>query len=131
MAGEKKKAPANEQEQKKLNARIKRETNRLNKIFTAKSEEEKSYLEGLIKRAAFMKIQLEDMEKDLVTNGWTEMFTQSVYSKPYERERPAARMYNSVNKNYQTLMRQLADFVDRTNNAEKEPDDGFESFCDQ
>lgn len=54
------------------------------------------------------------------------MFTQSAQAPPYERERPMARMYNSLNKNYQTLMKQLSDFVDRT---EKPPeDDGFDDF---
>lgn len=107
-------------------SRIRKEINRLNKIFVIKSDEEKAYLEGLIKRAAFMRCNLEDMEKDLNEKGFTEMFTQSAQAPPYERERPMARMYNSLNKNYQTLMKQLSDFVDRT---EKPPeDDGFDDF---
>lgn len=107
-------------------ARIRKEITRLNKIFVIKSDEEKAYLEGLIKRAAFMRCNLEDMEKDLNEKGFTEMFTQSAQAPPYERERPMARMYNSLNKNYQTLMKQLSDFVDRT---EKPPeDDGFDDF---
>lgn len=107
-------------------SRIRKEITRLNKIFVIKSDEEKAYLEGLIKRAAFMRCNLEDMEKDLNEKGFTEMFTQSAQAPPYERERPMARMYNSLNKNYQTLMKQLSDFVDRT---EKPPeDDGFDDF---
>ena len=107
-------------------SRIRKEINRLNKIFVIKSDEEKAYLESLIKRAAFMRCNLEDMEKDLNEKGFTEMFTQSAQAPPYERERPMARMYNSLNKNYQTLMKQLSDFVDRT---EKPPeDDGFDDF---
>lgn len=109
-----------------ITSRIKKEVTRLNKIFSAKSEEEKQYLQSLIKRAAFMRCQLEDMEKDLNTKGFTEMFTQSPNAPSYSRERPIARMYNSLNKNYQTIMKQLADFVDR---SEKPPeDDGFDQF---
>lgn len=111
-----------------LHSRIRREITRLNKIFSGKSEQEKEYLSGLIKRAAFMKCQLEDMEKDLNEKGFTEMFTQSVYAKPYERERPAARMYNALNKNYQTIMKQLEGFIDKTT-ADTEVEDGFEEFC--
>ena len=110
-----------------INARIRKEVTRLNKIFVAKSDVEKEFLNGLIKRAAFMKCQLEDMEKNLNQNGFTEMFTQSEKTPEYERERPMARMYNSLNKNYQTLMKQLADFVDRTENT-GEKDDGFDDF---
>ena len=115
----------------KISARIRKEVTRLNKIFVGKSENEISYLAGLIKRAAFMKCQLEDMEKDLNENGFTEMFSQSANAPPYERERPTARMYNSLNKNYQTLMKQLSDFVDRTNpSADDKEDDGFDGYCD-
>lgn len=110
-----------------MNSRIRREITRLNKIFSSKSEQEKKYLDGLIKRAAFMRCQLEDMEKDLNQNGFTEMFTQSVYAKPYERERPAARMYNALNKNYQTIMKQLEGFIDRTT-ADTMLEDGFDEF---
>lgn len=115
------------EKQAPINSRIRREITRLNKIFSGKSEQEKEYLNGLIKRAAFMRCQLEDMEKDLNENGFTEMFTQSVYAKPYERERPAARMYNALNKNYQTIMKQLEGFIDRTN-ADSQLEDGFDDF---
>lgn len=99
----------------------------MNKIFSAKSDKEKSFLEALIKRAAFMRIQLEDMEKDLSNNGFIEMFTQSATAPAYERERPTARLYSQMNKNYQTLMKQLSDFVERTENTEVK-DDGFDAF---
>ena len=109
-----------------MNSRIRKEITRLNKIFVAKSDNEKELLSGLIRRAAFMKVQLDDMEKDLVSNGFVEMFSQSEKTEPYERERPLARLYNTLNKNYQTLMKQLGDFVERTEAGEK--DDGFDEF---
>ena len=40
--------------------RIKREENRLKKIFTGVEENKKRTVEGLIKRAAFMRASLED-----------------------------------------------------------------------
>lgn len=46
-----------------------------------------------------------------------------------KRERPKARLYNSINKNYQTIMKQLADFLARSDTSSKPPDDGFEDFC--
>lgn len=65
--------------------------------------------DGLITRAAYMRITLEDYEKDLDENGYVEVFSQSDKTEPYDRERPVARLYNSMNKNYQTLMKQLSD----------------------
>jgi hypothetical protein len=110
-----------------INSRIRREITRLNKIFSGKSDQEKEYLNGLIKRAAFMRCQLEDMEKDLNEKGFTEMFTQSALTPPYERERPAARMYNALTKNYQVIMKQLEGFIDRTA-ADTTLEDGFDDF---
>lgn len=65
--------------------------------------------DGLILRAAFMRVTLEDFEEDLNANGSVEMFSQSEKAEPYERERPVARLYNTMNKNYQSIMKQLAD----------------------
>lgn len=114
------------QKEPAITSRIRKEITRLNKIFSAKSDEEKQFLDSLIKRAAFMRCQLDDMEKDLNKNGFTEMFTQSANAPAYSRERPIARMYNSLNKNYQTLMKQMADFVDRSEKPAE--DDGFDAF---
>lgn len=122
----KKPAPKIEKEPP-INSRIRKEITRLNKIFIAKSDNEKELLSGLIKRAAFMKVQLDDMEKDLTAHGFVEMFSQSDKTEPYERERPMARLYNTLNKNYQTLMKQLGDFVERTEGT-GEKDDGFDEF---
>lgn len=105
--------------------RIKREQKRLDAIFVARSEKEQAAIEPLIKRAAYMRVTLEDMETDLDENGFVEMFTQSEKTDPYERERPIARLYNTMNKNYQSIMKQLTEFV------EKEPPkagDGFDDF---
>lgn len=51
-----------------------------------------SSVDGIIRWAAFMRVTLEDMEKDLDENGFTELFSQSEKLEPYERERPLARL---------------------------------------
>lgn len=70
-------------------------------------------VDGLIQRAAFMRVSLEDLEKDLNENGSTEMFSQSEKAEPYQRERPVARLYINMNKNYQTITKQLSDLVSK------------------
>ena len=53
--------------------RIKAEKSRLSKIYSAMDEDRKAMAMGLVERAAFMRVQLEDLEADLLANGWTEL----------------------------------------------------------
>lgn len=89
--------------------RIKREITRLTKIFSDLDTATMSMLDGLIKRAAYMRATLEDYEADLDSGGYVELFSQSPNTPPYERERPVARLYNAMNKNYQSIIKQLVD----------------------
>lgn len=106
--------------------RITKENRRLNIIFRQIPKKEKSAIEGLIKRAAYMRVSLEDMELDLDENGFTEPFTQSTNTPPYDRQRPIAQLYNTMNKNYQAIMKQLSDSVPKEPATER--GDGFDKF---
>lgn len=108
------------------NERIKKEEDRLRKIYKNLQGDKKAVADGLIRRAAFMRISLEDMERDLDENGFYELFSQSENQEPYERERPVARQYQQMNKNYQSIIRQLTDLLPKE--VPKEEDDGFEEF---
>ncbi len=109
--------------------RITKEERRLRRSYKNLPKDKVKVVDGLIRRAAYMRITLEDMETDLDENGFVEMFTQSEKTDPYERERPVARLYNTINKNYQNIIKQLSDLLPRE--EPKEPDDGFESFVMQ
>ena len=106
--------------------RIKKEEQRLKRIYKNIDKDSKAIIDGLIKRAAYMRVTLEDWEEDIIKNGCTEMFTQSVNPPPYERERPVARLYNTMNKNYQSIIKQLGDLVPKEVKAVE--DDGFNEF---
>ncbi|MDM5333425.1 hypothetical protein QUF56_09320 [Ureibacillus composti] len=110
----------------KKSTAIKKEIKRLDTILANVDETKKSLVEGLIKRAAFMRATLEEMEIDLDENGFTEMFSQSEHQDPYERVRPVATQYQTMNKNYQAIMKQLTDLLPK--GPPKEGDDGFEAF---
>ena len=107
-------------------SRLKTEEARLRKIYKNIDEDNKAIIDGLIQRAAYMRVTLEDWEKDIDDNGFIEMFTQSEKTAPYERERPVIRLYNTMNKNYQSIIKQLSDLVPKYEPAEK--DDGFDDF---
>lgn len=56
-----------------------------------------------------MAITLEDLEADMNENGTVEEFTQGENS--YDRQRPAAQLYNTTVKNYTTACKQLSDLI--------------------
>lgn len=107
--------------------RIDTEEKRLRKSYKDIPKENVAVTDGLIRRAAYMRVTLEDFEKDLDENGYVELFSQSEKMDPYERERPVARLYNTMNKNYQSIIKQLNDLLPKKEVATKE-DDGFDGF---
>lgn len=106
--------------------RITREERRLKRNYKDIQKDKSAVVEGLIRRAAFMRATLEDMELDLDERGFVEMFAQGD-QEPYERERPVARQYQQMNKNYQSIIKQLSDLLPKEPPKQKE-DDGFDSF---
>lgn len=114
--------------EKTKHERINDEIKRLKRIFTKIEAKEKKVIEGLIQRAAYMRVTLEDYEVDLDENGYVEMFSQSEKTPPYERERPVARLYNTMNGNYQKIMKQLSNYIEKQPPIPKEEGDGFDDF---
>ncbi|MCU5095046.1 hypothetical protein [Bacillus wiedmannii] len=108
--------------------RVKKEINRLKRIYKDMPKDTLLVVEGLIVEAADLRVRLEDIRKDLDEKGYDEMFSQSENQEPYERERPQARRYISMNKNYQSIMKQLGDYVPKIPPEPKNKDDGFGSF---
>lgn len=104
----------------------KKEIKRLTELLTGVDDTKKMLVEGLIERAAFMRAKLEELEIDLNEHGFTELFSQSESQDPYERVRPQATQYHTLNKNYQSIMKQLTDLLPK--GTPKEGDDGFETF---
>ncbi|KAA0944162.1 hypothetical protein FQ087_18735 [Sporosarcina sp. ANT_H38] len=106
--------------------RVTKEERRLKKNYKELQADKKAVVDGLTRRAAFMRITLENMENDLDENGFVEMFSQSEKTEPYERERPVARLYNTMNKNYQSIIKQLSDLLPKE--PPKDDNDGFDDF---
>lgn len=113
---------------RKVNRRIKAEVRKLCQVLSDLPEDRLSAADGVVRRAAYMRITLEDYEKDLTENGHTEMFTQSEKTDPYERERPVARLYNTMIRNYASVMRQLFDLLPEGRPREESMDPAYEKF---
>ena len=108
-------------------SRIKAEKKRLSANYADLPPARKAVAEGLIVRAAFMRVELEDLETDLLANGWTEMFSQGK-QEPYARARPQGQTYNSVNANYQKIIKQLDSMLPKETVSSGDQDDGFDDF---
>jgi hypothetical protein len=106
--------------------RISQEEKRLRESYNALADDKMNVVDGLIRRASYMRVALEDYEEDLVLNGSIEPFTQSEKTEPYDRERPVIRLYNAMNKNYQSIIKQLSDLLPKI--EKKIEGDGFDEL---
>ena len=92
-------------------ALVKKEKNRLNRLFKDVPKNKLKTAEGLIIQAARLRILLDEMWIDITENGDVELFSQSEKQDPYERERPIAKLYNSRDQSYQRIIKQLTDLI--------------------
>ena len=113
---------------KKKETRIKAEKERLLEIYQELPQKKAELAIGLIERAAFMRVECEDLEADLRENGWTEPFQQSEKVEPYDRARPQGQSYQTLNANYQKIIKQLDAMLPPAESAARPKDDGFEDF---
>lgn len=113
---------------KKKENRIKAEKERLLEIYQELPQKKAELAIGLIERAAFMRVECEDLEADLRENGWTEPFQQSEKMEPYDRARPQGQSYQTLNANYQKIIKQLDAMLPPAESAARPKDDGFEDF---
>lgn len=90
---------------------VAKEKNRLKRLFKDIPEKRMRAVEGLIIQAARLRVLLDENWSDIAENGDYEHFTQSVQTEPYERERPVARLYNTRDKTYQGIIKQLTEML--------------------
>lgn len=112
---------------------VKKEKNRLMKLFVNIPDNKKKAVQGLIIQAARLRILLDEMWEDIAENGDYEMFSQSDRQEPYERERPVAKLYNARDGSYQRVIKQLTDliqeFPDGDSEGKSPPSDGSDLLC--
>ena len=99
------------------------EIKRLTEIYKGLPPKQFALAQGLIAEAARLRVRLDKLWEDLTENGEVEMFSQSENTDPYERERPASRIYTATNKSYQSIIKQLNDMIPKDDEA---PAGGFD-----
>lgn len=90
--------------------RIRRVYLKLRRLLKNIPDEKRKAAEGLMHRLAFMQVTLEDLEADINEYGTVESFSQTEGIE-YDRERPAARIYNTTFRNYANACKQLFDLL--------------------
>lgn len=96
-------------EQLEKEKKIKQEIHKLKKLYKDFTKEKLKAIDGLINRASFTKITLEELEEDLMKNGLTELFEQGEQS--FMRERPETKQYTTFLQRYSQVMKQLLDLL--------------------
>ena len=107
------------------NKTIKKEVNRLKKLFKDLEENKKKLAKSLIENAAFMSITLEDLKKDIVKYGVKETYVNGKDQYGF-KESIESKTYNTMIKNYNLIVRQLIENL--PNKKPLDPDDEFEEF---
>lgn len=90
--------------------RIRKEKNKLKKIFKDISEDKKKLCENLIQNAAFMAVTLEDLQEKIGTDG---AIINAINGNGFKtvQENPAQKSYNTMINRYTAVIKQLQDLL--------------------
>ena len=97
------------------------EIDRLTEIYKGLPPKQFALAQGLIAEAARLRVRCNALWEDLQDKGEVELFAQGD-QEPYERERPASRIYTAANKSYQSIIKQLNDMIPK----DEAPAGGFD-----
>lgn len=103
----------------------KSEVERLLAIYDNLPPKRFAVAQGLIAQAARIRVNLDRLAADIEEHGMTELFQQSDKVEPYKKTRPEADLFIKLDKNYQSIIKQLNDMIQ---NDDATPEDDFSSF---
>ena len=106
--------------------RIEEERGKLSRQYTKLDARTKKVVASLIDNAAFMIVTLEELQDEINSNGVVDKY-QNGENQWGTKKSPEVEVYNTMIKNYATVMKQLADLVPK---ELKKPakGNGFEDF---
>ena len=107
------------------NKKIRKETQRLKKLFKELSEKNKKMAEKLIENAAFMSITLDELKEDIKIYGVKETYVNGKEQYGF-KESIESKTYNTMIKNYMNIIKQLNDMLPEDKKINE--DDEFEQF---
>lgn len=107
------------------NKAIKKELNRLKKLFKELPENKKKISEKLIDNAAFMSVSLEELKKDIILYGVKETYVNGKDQYGF-KESVESKTYNTTIKNYMAIIKQLNEMLPEDKQINE--DDEFDKF---
>lgn len=107
------------------NQKIKKETQRLKKMFKELSDNKKKMAEKLIENASFMSITLDELKEDIKVYGVKETYVNGVNQFGF-KESIESKTYNIMVKNYMNIVKQLNDMLPEQKQINE--DDEFDKF---
>lgn len=99
--------------------RIKSEKSRLKKIFKDLDENKKNLVTPLIEKAAFMSVELDDLQEIIEQDGWTSEYKNGE-NQYGTKKSPEADTYIALSKNYAAVIKQLTDLVPAAKRKKKQ-----------
>ena len=109
------------------NKKIKKETQKLKKLFKDLPDNKKKMLEKLIENASFMSITLDELKEDIKVYGVKETYVNGKDQFGF-KESIESKTYNTMVKNYMNIIKQLNDMLPEEKKINE--DDEFERFND-
>lgn len=109
------------------NKKIKKETQRLKKLFKDLPENKHKMAEKLIENASFMSITLDELKEDIKLYGIKETYVNGKDQFGF-KESIESKTYNIMIKNYMNIIKQLNDMMPEQKKINE--DDEFEQFND-
>jgi hypothetical protein len=96
--------------EKSKEQRTKEEKTRLRGIFKDLDENKKKLVTPLIEKAAFMSVELDDLQAQIETEGWTSEYKNGA-NQFGTKKSPEAETYIALSKNYAAIIKQLTELV--------------------
>lgn len=109
------------------NKKIKKETQRLKKLFKDLPENKHKMAEKLVENASFMSITLDELKEDIKLYGVKETYVNGKDQFGF-KESIESKTYNTMVKNYMSIIKQLNDMLPEQKKIDE--DDEFEQFND-
>jgi len=110
---------------KSKETRIKAKVDELVSTFSTMSKDTQLTVRSMIEKAAFMSVTLDDLQDEININGVIEQY-QNGANQFGVKKSAAVDVYNTMIKNYTSIMKQLTDLLPKDNAIEK--DDGFDDL---
>ncbi len=107
------------------NKKIRKETQRLKKLFKDLPDNKHRMAEKLIENASFMSITLDELKEDIKKYGVKETYVNGKDQYGF-KESIESKTYNTMIKNYMNIIKQLNDMLPEQKKINE--DDEFEQF---